>query len=285
MNCSQSLQTSLQLTVTAVTMMRSRSQNRGVQTKKKGRKRKTLQKVNYELQPISSDFSPADSDSSDDDEEWLQNRGVQTKKKGPKRKTLQKQNGSIKQKDAAVLPDCLICGKNFQHIGPLIKHIEEHRETSESTKKLLMHLHSAQNQRLICDICGKKFTNTGSVCVLTLRTAAERRSRSVNCWPLESNLDYRCVQAAARAPIITLFQIDVSRRRDCDGVHPRAQHPARCSIHTVHCSLYLKHISTQTSATEITGAAGATCHIQKFFLSPGWKAAKSLLTSSSTEQQ
>ncbi|KAI9523419.1 hypothetical protein NQZ68_028443 [Dissostichus eleginoides] len=105
-------------------------QNRGVQTKKKGRKRKTLQKVNYELQPISSDFSPADSDSSDDDEEWLQNRGVQTKKKGPKRKTLQKQNGSIKQKDAAVLPDCLICGKNFQHIGPLIKHIEEHRETS-----------------------------------------------------------------------------------------------------------------------------------------------------------
>ena len=145
-----------------------------------------------------------------------------------------------------------------------------------------------------------------SVCVLTLRTAAERRSRSVNCWPLESNLDYRCVQAAARAPIITLLtspeltspedavwhgaadafilklncnifsrclddfdtKIDYTFSEvewifvDCDGAHPRAQHPARCSIHTVHCSLYLKHISTQTSATEITGAAGATSHIQ-----------------------
>nr|XP_033944726.1 zinc finger protein 32-like [Pseudochaenichthys georgianus] len=138
-------------------------QNKAARTKKKGPKRKTLQKVNSELQPISSDFSPADSDSSDDDKEWLQNRGVQTKKKGPKMKTLQKQNGSIKQKDAAVLPDCLICGKNFQNIGPLIKHIKEHRETSESTKKLLRYLHSAQNQRLICDFCGKKFTNAGCV--------------------------------------------------------------------------------------------------------------------------
>ncbi|KAK1877312.1 hypothetical protein KUDE01_002627 [Dissostichus eleginoides] len=53
---------------------------------------KTELQVNYELQPISSDFSAADSDSNDGDEEWLQNKGARTKKKGRKRKTLQKVN-------------------------------------------------------------------------------------------------------------------------------------------------------------------------------------------------
>ncbi|XP_071329896.1 zinc finger protein 260-like isoform X1 [Trachinotus anak] len=118
-----------------------------------------------ELPPVSSDDSAAQSENSDSDEEWLHSKGA---------KVLQRQNGSKKQKDQVALPDgdssaknqkdrsvCPVCGKGFQYIRPFMKHLKTHNRTSESTKELLSNLQSAHNKRLVCDVCGKTFTNPG----------------------------------------------------------------------------------------------------------------------------
>lgn len=123
----------------------------------------------YELQPVSSECSEAHSDT-DSDEDWVQSKGAQTKKKKRKGKVLQRQNGSMNQ----TLPDrdssaktqkdrslCPVCGKGFQYIRPLMKHINTHKKTSESAKELLSNLQSDRNKRLVCDVCGKTFTSPG----------------------------------------------------------------------------------------------------------------------------
>lgn len=130
--------------------------------------------VSYELQPVSSDGSAAQSESNGSDEEWSRSEGARTKMKRRKVKVLRRQNGGGKQKGPAALPDgdsssvksekerstCPICGKHFKCIRPFMNHIKRHRQKSESVEELLTHLQSALNKRLFCEVCGKKFTNT-----------------------------------------------------------------------------------------------------------------------------
>ncbi|XP_063759236.1 zinc finger protein 90-like [Eleginops maclovinus] len=103
-------------------------QNKGARTKKKGRKRKTLQKLNGS-----------------------------TKQKG----AAVLPDGGSSAKGQRERRDCPICGKTFQNMRSFMEHIKKHRKMSESTKKLLRHLQNAHNQRLCCDVCGKKFANPG----------------------------------------------------------------------------------------------------------------------------
>uniref|UniRef100_A0A4W6DUC9 C2H2-type domain-containing protein n=2 Tax=Lates calcarifer TaxID=8187 RepID=A0A4W6DUC9_LATCA len=120
-----------------------------------------------ELQPVSSFCSAAQSENSDSDEEWMCSKTA---------KALRRQNGSLKQRGQVVSPDgdssaksqkgrsvCPVCGKGFQYIRPFMKHLKTHNRTSESTKELLCRLQSAHSKRLVCGVCGKKFTNPGSL--------------------------------------------------------------------------------------------------------------------------
>ncbi|XP_067426398.1 zinc finger protein 436-like isoform X1 [Thunnus thynnus] len=123
----------------------------------------------YEMQPVSSDCSEDQSEETDSDEDWVQSKGAQTKTRKRKVKVLQRQNGSVDQmspdgdspaktqKDRSLCP---VCGKGFQYIRPLMKHINTHK-TNESAKELLSNLQSACSKRLVCDVCGKTFTSSG----------------------------------------------------------------------------------------------------------------------------
>lgn len=105
------------------------------------------------------------SEHSDGDEEWLHSQGL---------KVLHRQNGNKKQKRQAALTDgdlpakgqkdrgvFLACGKSFHYICPFMKHLKTHNRTSKTTKEHLCELQSAHNNRLVCDVCGKTFTNSG----------------------------------------------------------------------------------------------------------------------------
>ncbi|KAF1379447.1 hypothetical protein PFLUV_G00176150 [Perca fluviatilis] len=129
----------------------------------KGVKNEPETQVSYELQPVSSDCSAPQSESSGSDEDGVQSIGERTKMRRRKVKILLKQNGSAKKNGPAAWPDgdssaksqkerrvCSICGKGFQSIRPFMKHMKTHRRTSESTKELLRHLQSAYSKRLFC---------------------------------------------------------------------------------------------------------------------------------------
>ncbi|XP_029293922.1 uncharacterized protein LOC115012440 [Cottoperca gobio] len=94
--------------------------------------------VSYELQPISSDFSAAQSDGNGSNEEWEQSKGVRTKKKRRKAKILQRhnENGSQSQKEHRVCP---ICEKDFQYIRPFMKHIRKHTMTRPNVQDSHVH--------------------------------------------------------------------------------------------------------------------------------------------------
>ncbi|KAM7372055.1 hypothetical protein PAMP_009250 [Pampus punctatissimus] len=127
--------------------------------------------VTYEMQPISSDCSGDQSEDTDSDEDWVQSKEAETKKKKQKAKGLQRQNSSMNetlsdgdssaktQKDRSLCP---VCGKGFQYIRPLMKHINTHKKTSKSAE-LVSNLQSARNKHPDCDICGKTFTSLGSL--------------------------------------------------------------------------------------------------------------------------
>ncbi|XP_042361042.1 zinc finger protein with KRAB and SCAN domains 8-like [Plectropomus leopardus] len=135
--------------------------------------------VSFEMQPLSSDFSAAQSGNNDSDEELAKSKGEQTKT--VKRKGNLLQSGSIAERDRADLPHdkssaksekersfCHFCGKGFQYIGSLMKHIKTHEnnfdctvcgKTCQSTQELLIHVRGCHNKTYFCDACGKTFAN------------------------------------------------------------------------------------------------------------------------------
>nr|XP_046272386.1 zinc finger protein 37 homolog [Scatophagus argus] len=136
----------------------------------------------YELQQVSSDCSAGQSEDSEGDDEVLENSKVeQTETMKQKGKILQGKHVSINKKGLAALPYdkcsakneksrsfCHLCGKGFQYIGSLMKHIKTHENktdctlcgvTYQSTEELMSHLKGCHNQTDFCDICGKVFAN------------------------------------------------------------------------------------------------------------------------------
>ncbi|KAA8585050.1 hypothetical protein FQN60_003744, partial [Etheostoma spectabile] len=107
----------------------------------------------YELQTVSSDCSSTQSENNDSDEELVTSKGGQTitmKRKGTERSF------------------CHFCGKGFQYVGSLMKHIKTHENnfdctvcgmTCQSTEQLITHVKSCHNRTHICDVCGKTFPN------------------------------------------------------------------------------------------------------------------------------
>ncbi|XP_068575192.1 zinc finger protein with KRAB and SCAN domains 8-like [Cebidichthys violaceus] len=138
-------------------------------------------RVSYEMRPVSSDGSAAQSENNDSDEELVNTKGEQTKTMKSKGKTLQGQNGSVNEKDKGTLPNdksspksekdrsfCHFCGKGFQYIGSLMKHIKSHENnfdctvcgrTCLSSNELITHVKGCHNKTYFCDICGKTFAN------------------------------------------------------------------------------------------------------------------------------
>ncbi|XP_070837333.1 zinc finger protein 436 [Chaetodon trifascialis] len=128
---------------------------------------------------VSSDCSAARREDSEDDEEVMNSKGDQTKTMEQKGKLSQGQSGSVDKKGQAVLlcdksknekgrSFCHLCGKGFQYIGSLMKHIKTHENRSDctvcgtthpSTKELITHLKGCHNKTDFCDICGKTFAN------------------------------------------------------------------------------------------------------------------------------
>ncbi|XP_056256726.1 zinc finger protein 26-like [Seriola aureovittata] len=133
--------------------------------------------VSSEMEPLSLDCSAAQSENNDSDEELVNSKGEQTKMINREEKILQGQSGNDDKKDDAVLPSakgqkdrsfCHLCGKGFQYIGSLMKHIKTHESktdctvcgmTHQSTKELVTHLKGCHNKAYFCDICGKTFAS------------------------------------------------------------------------------------------------------------------------------
>lgn len=136
-----------------------------------------------EMQPISSDVSAAaECENHDSDGELVDSKGEQTQKKKQKGKILQGQSGSAVEKDEGTLADdkspakgdkgrsfCHFCGKAFQYIGSLMKHIKSHENnfdctvcgmTCQSSNELITHVKSSHSKTLFCGTCGKTFANS-----------------------------------------------------------------------------------------------------------------------------
>ncbi|XP_029913128.1 zinc finger protein 184-like [Myripristis murdjan] len=162
----------------------------------------------YELEPLSSDCSPAQSENSDD-EDWTESKEAQKRSKKRKAKSKQRQTDSSTQEGREVLPhedssaksqpddriSCHLCGKIFQYLGPLMKHIQTHDKTADchvcritfqSTEELIQHLHlqcekhlqSAIKKKHCCDVCGKTFTK---MCLLREHTKIHTGLRQFTC--------------------------------------------------------------------------------------------------------
>ncbi|XP_049925557.1 zinc finger protein with KRAB and SCAN domains 8-like [Epinephelus moara] len=137
--------------------------------------------VSYEMLPLSSDCSAVQSGNNDSDEEVVKSTGEQTKIMKRKGRILQGQSVSVNEKDPAALPPdkssakgekersfCHFCGKGFQYIGSLMKHIKSHEnnfdctvcgKTCQSTQELITHVKGCHNKTYFCDACGKTFAN------------------------------------------------------------------------------------------------------------------------------
>ncbi|KAE8283145.1 hypothetical protein D5F01_LYC18546 [Larimichthys crocea] len=128
--------------------------------------------ASYEMQPVSS----AQSEDDDGDEELKESKGEQTEMMQQKGKILQGQSGSVDKKpyDKCSAKHekgrsfCHLCGKGFQYIGSLMKHIKTHENkidctvcgmTHQSTEELITHLKGRHNKTYFCDVCGKTFAN------------------------------------------------------------------------------------------------------------------------------
>uniref|UniRef100_UPI0037E8D0FA zinc finger protein 79-like n=1 Tax=Semicossyphus pulcher TaxID=241346 RepID=UPI0037E8D0FA len=134
--------------------------------------------ISYELQPVPLACSGAQSEN-DIGEEIVNSQGERTKK------TKQKQSGSPNKKGQEQFPYdsnsaknekgrsyCHLCGRGFQYIGSLMKHIKAHDNktecticgiTCQSTEELIGHLKGSHKKNYFCDVCGKTFANNRCV--------------------------------------------------------------------------------------------------------------------------
>ncbi|CAJ1076519.1 zinc finger protein 287-like [Xyrichtys novacula] len=130
--------------------------------------------VSCDLHPICEPQREVD----DSGEVFVNNKGEQTKSLEGK---VQVQSGGINKKNQQVLPHdsqsaknekgrsfCHLCGKGFQYIGSLMKHIKAHENKNDcticgvlcqSTEELINHLKVCHNKTYFCHICGKTFAN------------------------------------------------------------------------------------------------------------------------------
>ncbi|KAF3700228.1 Zinc finger protein 37 [Channa argus] len=137
--------------------------------------------VSYEMQPVSSECSSAQSENNDSDEELVKSKGNQIDTIQFKEKILPGQIGNGDKKGQKPLPFesrsarcqkdrsfCHLCGKAFQYIGSLMKHIKAHESqtdctvcgmTYQSTRELITHLQGCHNITYFCDVCGKTFAS------------------------------------------------------------------------------------------------------------------------------
>ncbi|XP_054463629.1 zinc finger protein with KRAB and SCAN domains 8-like isoform X1 [Anoplopoma fimbria] len=135
--------------------------------------------VSHDMPPVSSDGSAAQSEN--DEEELVNSKGGQTKTTRRKGTTSQGQSGSSNEKEKGTSPTdkssdksekgrsfCHFCGKGFQYIGSLMKHIKTHENnldctvcgvTCLSSNELITHVEGCHNKTYFCDICGKTFAN------------------------------------------------------------------------------------------------------------------------------
>lgn len=131
--------------------------------------------IPVEMQPVSSDSSEAENDSNGSDEEWARNRGAKTKIKRPKpagKSSARRVNGLLV---------CPTCGKGFQYIRPLMKHITKHKKTNAPMTEFLHDLQSAYKKTFVCGSCGKKFASAGCLKMHSKIHTGERDFRCQDC--------------------------------------------------------------------------------------------------------
>ncbi|XP_034566878.1 zinc finger protein 287-like [Notolabrus celidotus] len=134
--------------------------------------------VSFKLHPVYLDSSEAQIENNHSDEEFVNSKGEQTDSIKGK---VEAQSGSIEKSLPYRLPYdsqsgknekgrsfCHLCGKGFQYIGSLMKHIKAHENkndcticgvTCQSTEELISHLKNRHNKTYFCDICGQTFAN------------------------------------------------------------------------------------------------------------------------------
>ncbi|XP_053193652.1 zinc finger protein with KRAB and SCAN domains 3-like [Scomber japonicus] len=135
----------------------------------------------YEMQPVSSDGSAAQSESNGSDEDLASTKEEKTKTMKQNVKMLQAQSVSVNKKSHVKLSYenssakgqkersfCHLCGKAFQYIASLKKHIKTHDKkihctvcgvAYQSIKLLVTHLKGYHNKHYFCYICGKTFAS------------------------------------------------------------------------------------------------------------------------------
>lgn len=130
----------------------------------------------YDMEPLSSDCSAAQSENDGSDDGFANSIGERAKMTKRRQKALQGQSGSDHKEQAALASAqghkdrsfCHLCGKGFQYIGSLMKHIKTHESTIDctvcgmtyqSTKELVTHLKGCHNKTYFCEVCGKTFAS------------------------------------------------------------------------------------------------------------------------------
>ncbi|XP_020491959.2 zinc finger protein ZFP2 [Labrus bergylta] len=129
----------------------------------------------FDVHPVSLDCSDAQRENNDSGEEFVKGKGEQTQTMEGNEQT---ESSTPIEKSHHGLPSdshaknekgrsfCHLCGKGFQYIGSLMKHIKAHENktdcsicgmTCKSSEDLKAHLKVCHNKTCFCDICGKTF--------------------------------------------------------------------------------------------------------------------------------
>lgn len=133
-------------------------------------------RVSCEMRPLSSQSPAAQSEHNSEVD------SVNSRTDLIKIKANMGQSGNDSEKSQAVLPStnrspkcqkdrrfCHVCGKGFQYIGSLMKHIKTHQRTTgcsicgitfQSTKELIGHLQGCHKIICFCSICDKTFASS-----------------------------------------------------------------------------------------------------------------------------
>lgn len=137
-------------------------------------------RASYEILPVPSHGSAAQIENSDSDES-VNSKGERTRTMTRKENPLRGQSVSANEMEQAALSSdkssansekgrsfCHFCGKGFQYIGSLMKHIKTHENnvdravcgmTGLSSNELSTHVKDCHNTTYFCDICAKTFSN------------------------------------------------------------------------------------------------------------------------------
>ncbi|XP_034749727.1 uncharacterized protein LOC117957793 isoform X2 [Etheostoma cragini] len=207
----------------------------------------------YGFQTVSLDCSSAQCENNDSDEELVTSKGEEKKTVKRKRKMFHKRRGK-RNKKAALSHDkssaktekelsfCHFCGKGFQLIHCLKKHIQKHETKFDCTvcgmkcqsrEPLVAHLKNYHNYRWVCDVCCKHFTKIGylrhhqrrmkhkaaepSLTISAVGRGDEWDSPLLqeNTGPSTPEEDNYSLVAEVQGPSQTSADLDNSNRNDC----------------------------------------------------------------------